>query len=78
MTIDWKKKEDSDHYMRCPGCEDWFDMRDLEQVMEHEHWLVVKPVIQFSHVKKIGNQAETFIKVNSKMVTLKFAGKQPK
>jgi hypothetical protein len=28
---------EADHHMRCPGCGQWFDMRDLKQVAEHIH-----------------------------------------
>jgi hypothetical protein len=28
---------EADHFMRCPGCREWFDMRDLSQVTEQVH-----------------------------------------
>lgn len=28
---------DENHVMTCPGCEEQFDMRDLDQVMKHTH-----------------------------------------
>jgi hypothetical protein len=28
---------EADHFMKCPGCGRWFDMRDLRQVSEHAH-----------------------------------------
>jgi uncharacterized C2H2 Zn-finger protein len=28
---------EADHFMKCPGCGQWFDMRDLSEVMEHVH-----------------------------------------
>ena len=28
---------ESDHFMKCPGCGEWFDMRDLGEVIEHVH-----------------------------------------
>jgi hypothetical protein len=28
---------ETDHFMRCPGCGEWFDMRDLSQVLAHIH-----------------------------------------
>jgi hypothetical protein len=28
---------DADHFMKCPGCEQWFDMRDLGQLLAHVH-----------------------------------------
>jgi hypothetical protein len=26
-----------EHFMECPGCREWFDMRDLGQVLAHVH-----------------------------------------
>jgi hypothetical protein len=26
---DGKTKTEAEHFMRCPGCGEWFDMRDL-------------------------------------------------
>jgi hypothetical protein len=28
---------EADHFMKCPGCGEWFDMRDLGQVLAHVH-----------------------------------------
>lgn len=28
--------EDAEHFIRCPACGGWIDMRDLGQVFEHE------------------------------------------
>jgi hypothetical protein len=28
---------EADHFMQCPGCGQWFDMRDLELVRAHVH-----------------------------------------
>jgi uncharacterized C2H2 Zn-finger protein len=28
---------EADHFMRCPGCGEWFDMRDLDQLLAHVH-----------------------------------------
>jgi hypothetical protein len=35
--IDGIAKTEADHHMKCPGCGQWFDMRDLKQVAEHIH-----------------------------------------
>ena len=35
--VDSIAKTEADHFMHCPGCERWFDMRDLSQVAEHIH-----------------------------------------
>jgi hypothetical protein len=26
---------EADHFMKCPGCGEWFDMRDLDQMLAH-------------------------------------------
>jgi hypothetical protein len=28
---------EADHFMKCPDCGQWFDMRDLAQVLAHVH-----------------------------------------
>jgi hypothetical protein len=28
---------EADHFMKCPGCGEWFDMRDLNQLLAHVH-----------------------------------------
>jgi len=28
---------EADHFMKCPGCGEWFDKRDLGQVLAHVH-----------------------------------------
>jgi hypothetical protein len=28
---------EADHFMKCPACSQWFDMRDLAQIVEHMH-----------------------------------------
>ena len=28
---------EADHFMECPGCGQWFDMRNLSEVIEHVH-----------------------------------------
>jgi hypothetical protein len=28
---------EGDHFLKCPGCGEWFDMRDLDQVIDHIH-----------------------------------------
>jgi hypothetical protein len=30
-------KTGADHFMKCPGCGEWFDMPDLEEVAKHVH-----------------------------------------
>jgi hypothetical protein len=33
----WMPQREEDHFMRCPVCHKWFDMRDLRDVFEHWH-----------------------------------------
>lgn len=35
--VGWKPESEADHHMKCPGCGQWFDMRDLKQALEHVH-----------------------------------------
>ena len=30
-------RTEADHFMKCPGCREWFDMRDLDQILQHVH-----------------------------------------
>ena len=34
---DGAAETEADHFMKCPGCGQWFDMRDLGQVLAHVH-----------------------------------------
>ena len=35
--VDGGAENEADHFMKCPACSQWFDMRDLAQVVEHVH-----------------------------------------
>jgi hypothetical protein len=37
IDADGVARSEADHFMQCPGCGQWFDMRDLGQVLEHVH-----------------------------------------
>ena len=37
IDADVVARTESDHFMKCPGCGEWFDMRDLAQVLSHVH-----------------------------------------
>jgi hypothetical protein len=37
VDADGVAQKESDHFMKCPGCGQFFDMRDLSQVAEHVH-----------------------------------------
>ena len=72
--MDEEKKnriDDSEHHYQCPECGEWFDLRDLAAVFAHEHWMEVKPIVSFSHVKLLGKEEEVYVKVRNKMLTLK-------
>ena len=34
---DGMAETEADHFMKCPGCGEWFDMRDLDQLLAHVH-----------------------------------------
>jgi hypothetical protein len=33
----WTPQTEQDHFIRCPICHKWFDMRKLEEAFEHVH-----------------------------------------
>jgi hypothetical protein len=33
----WKPQTELEHFMQCPVCQKFFDMRKLDEVMEHVH-----------------------------------------
>jgi uncharacterized C2H2 Zn-finger protein len=37
IDADGIAQTEADHFMKCPGCGQWFDMRDLSEVIEHVH-----------------------------------------
>jgi hypothetical protein len=37
IDADGVARAEADHFMKCPGCGEWFDMRDLAQVFSHLH-----------------------------------------
>jgi hypothetical protein len=37
VDADGIAQTEADHFMKCPGCGQSFDMRDLGQVLEHVH-----------------------------------------
>jgi hypothetical protein len=32
-----RAQTEADHFMKCPGCGEWFDMRDLARMLAHVH-----------------------------------------
>jgi uncharacterized C2H2 Zn-finger protein len=37
FDVDNVPKTEADHFMKCPGCGERFDMRDLGQILVHVH-----------------------------------------
>ena len=37
VDADGVAQTEADHYLKCPVCNQWLDMRDLGQVLEHVH-----------------------------------------
>jgi hypothetical protein len=35
--VDGHATTEADHFMKCPGCGEWFDMHDLAQMLAHVH-----------------------------------------
>lgn len=37
IDADGTAETEADHFMKCPGCGEWFDMLDLAEVLGHLH-----------------------------------------
>ena len=37
IDADGVAETEADHFDKCPGCGQWFDMRDLGEVLAHVH-----------------------------------------
>jgi hypothetical protein len=37
IDADGIAETEADHFTKCPVCAEWFDMRDIRQVVEHVH-----------------------------------------
>jgi CRISPR/Cas system type I-B associated protein Csh2 (Cas7 group RAMP superfamily) len=37
VDADGIAETEADHFMNCPGCGEWFDMRELGQMLVHMH-----------------------------------------
>ncbi|MFB6418985.1 hypothetical protein [Bradyrhizobium tunisiense] len=35
--LGWAARDEREHFVRCPGCGEWVDMRDLAEALEHLH-----------------------------------------
>jgi hypothetical protein len=45
-------EDEREHFMKCPHCNQAFDMRDLNAVFSHEHSGSPMPPVPFSHAEK--------------------------
>jgi|GEM_PF-5470359 len=63
-------EKDREHYAMCPMCESYFDMRDLQQVVDHQHWAVV-PKAQSSHSKNWESRRKFMSAEKSGMVMMR-------
>ena len=43
-----------EHHQQCPECKEWFDMRNLNEVFSHEHYLQRVPRLNYSYALKVG------------------------
>jgi hypothetical protein len=37
IDADNPDRPETEHFMKCPGCGEWFDMRELGEVVKHVH-----------------------------------------
>jgi hypothetical protein len=53
-SIEEINEEEREHYLQCPECKEWFDMRNLNEVFRHEHYLQRVPQLHYSYSVKVG------------------------
>ena len=56
-NYDASKPEDKQHFMRCGGCGEWIDKRDLDEIFSHETDHEQHPDIPYAGSKKVGQVA---------------------
>lgn len=54
-TISHLPEEEQQHFEQCPTCCAYFDRRDLNDVLSHEHHLPRVPVLPFTYATKVGS-----------------------
>lgn len=47
-------ESEREHFMQCDDCKEWFDMRNLNEVFSHEHYLQRVPEMNYSYSVKVG------------------------
>lgn len=60
-----------EHYLQCPDCDGWMDMRDLADVFRHQHYIRENMSVSFSHTIKQGKPGEVYSRLKGRMVTLR-------
>lgn len=60
-----------EHFMLCPDCKNWFDMRDLAAVFRHQHFITEDLPVAFTHTTKHGKPTEIYSVLKGRMVTLR-------
>jgi phage terminase large subunit GpA-like protein len=45
--------DDKKHYLHCPECGEYFDMRNLASVLEHQHFSMPLPNIHYAHARQV-------------------------
>jgi hypothetical protein len=73
QTIAIKERE---HFMQCGICKDWFDMRNLNEVLSHEHKPCKVPYLLYSHVSKKGKDGEVYLPRHEGMLTVRIRHKK--
>ncbi|HEY1020875.1 MAG TPA: hypothetical protein VGE06_01125 [Flavisolibacter sp.] len=64
-------ESEREHYLQCPDCEEWMDMRDLADVFRHQHFIRENLSVSFSHTIKLGKPDEVYSRIKGRMVTLR-------
>ena len=59
-SLEHISEAEREHFMQCPKCNHWFDMRNLDEVFSHEHYLQRVPVLQYSYSIKVGKPVMYF------------------
>ncbi|RYZ18252.1 MAG: hypothetical protein EOO10_26025 [Chitinophagaceae bacterium] len=65
------KEGEREHYLLCPDCEKWFDMRDLAAVFRHQHFISEAVDVAFTHTTKKGKPSEVYSSIKGRMVKLR-------
>lgn len=64
-------ESEREHYLQCPDCNGWIDMRDLADVFRHQHYIRENMIVSFSHTTKQGKPGEVYSRIKGRFVTLR-------